>query len=454
MLRPDEEFETGAKYLSGFFRRTEEHWDAGEVLEGLFASGADPKLIEYALFCFFYVGRSDHDTAAGVMAMRRLSVLLLRALRAPYSLSGRETTIVGKMRAEAGLQSMPHFYQMCDGARAQIAALFAGRPIHPQYRSLTALLIECEAAALTERLNYVSDRIDPYDLKAMARVLPLVTIYEERARSYKLLAEAVKNSGEIGRRVLSFEYFMKEDDFGKWLKRIEKREGLRRFFDALVSQRQKKVPTGALVGISSITRCLLGDIRESGPLDWISAALDSCGDSGFIIDCGDELPVIEKLLAGSAIQAAGTSVRGNYRKEAFAALTGPDMLTVPLNRPEPDVCDLVCRAISNDSLLMRLLDTPKVHGRPGLVEYVVRATRSVAVLTRIASSREFYTGAANAGVPAALLRSPCPIPMTLLRGFVSPKYVPVQELREIAKSGHTVRREVLGEVEGYMNRRK
>jgi hypothetical protein len=454
MLRPEEDFETGAKYLSSFFRRTEEHWDAGDVLEGLFASDTSPRLIEYALFCFFHIGRADIDTAASVMKMRRLTVLLLRALRAPYLLSEREHAIVERMRAEAGLRDMAHFYQLCGGAVRMIDALFARQPVHPQYCQLLALLIECEADALAQRLNWVSDKIDPYDLKMMSKILPLVTIYEERARSYKLLAAAIKKGEEVGRAILSFEYFMKTDDFAKWMKRIDKKEGLRQFHDALTNQQRKKIPTRALVGVSSITRCLLGDIHESAPLDWIASALGTCERPNFTIDCGNKAALIGELLAGSTIRLNGTSVQGDYRLEAFAALTGTDMLTTPLKKPEPDPYDLVCRAINNDSILMRLLDNPKVHSRPGLVEYVVRVSRSTAVLTKIASGREFYTGTANAGVPTALLRCPCTIPMTLLRGFVSPKYVSIQDLREIEKAGHTVRREVLNEVESYMKRRK
>jgi len=453
MLRPEEDFEVGAKYLSSFFRRTEEHWDAGEVLEGLFASDASPKIIEYALFCFFHVGRADMDTAASVIRMRRLRILLLRALRAPYLLSEREVAVVGRLRAEVGLRDMAHFHQLCGGASAAINTLFTRQQVHPQYSQLLALLIECEADALIQRLDYVSDKIDPYDLKAMSKILPLVTIYEERARSYKLLAAAIKNGEEIGKSILSFEYFMKEDDFKKWLKLIGKKDNLRQFHDALENQRDKKIPTRALVGISSITRCLLGDIRSCPPLEWISHALEWCEKPRFFIECANKAQLVEELLTGSTIRMTGTSVQGDYQQEAFASLTGPDMLTAPLNRPDPDPYDLICRAMNNDSTLMRLLDNPKVYGRPGLVEYVVRTSRSAQVLTKIASTRELYTGAANAGVPAALLRSPCAIPMSLLRGFVSPKYVSLPELREIAKHGPAMRREVLGEVESYLKRR-
>jgi hypothetical protein len=453
MLRPEEDFETGAKYLSSFFRRTEEHWDAGDVLVGLFASNANPKIIEYALFCFLHVGRSDIDTAANVMTMRRLTILLLRALKAPHSLEERERAIIAKMRTETGLRDMAHFYQMCGGARTMINSLFARQSIHPQYCQLIALLIECEADALTQRLNYVSDRIDPYDMKAMSKILPLVTIYEERARSYKLLAAAIKNGEEIGKSILSFEYFMKGDDFMKWLKRLDKREELNKFQDVLANQRKKKIPTRALVGISSIARCVLGDINDSTPLDWIALALDNSDRPKFVINCDDKAQAIERLLSGSAVQLTGTSVYGNYNEETFANLTGPDMLTTPLQRPEPDAYDLIYRAINNDAVLLRLLNNPKIHSRPGLVEYVVRTVRSLPVLTKIVSTRELYTGAANAGVPAALLRSPCAIPMTLLRGFIGPKYVSTADLREIARGGHTIRREVLSEVENYMKRR-
>jgi len=450
-MRLEEDFETGAGYLSGFFRRTEERWDAGDVLEGLFSPDADRKAVEYALFCFFHVGRADLDTAASAMKLRRLSALLRRALRFPHALSERERAVVARMRAGAGLQNMAHFCKLRADANAWISAMFARQTVHPRCRTLIALLIECEAAALTQRLNFVSDRIDPYDLKAMSKILPLVTIFEERARAYRLLAETIGAGGEIGKSVLSFEYLMKEDDFGKWFKRVAKKDSLKKFVSALAAQREKKIPARALVGISSLTRLALGD--ESAPLDWIARALECGGSLRFSVDCGSMAPQAARMLAGSTIIIDGATARGDYARETFANLTGADMLTTPARRPEPDVYDLACRAMNNESILTRLLDNPLAYNRPGLVERVATASRSLNVLTKIASTRELYTGGANTGVPAALLRNPCAIPMSLLRGFVNPMYVPVADLREIARGGRNIRREVLSEVENYMKRR-
>ncbi|MDR2579125.1 MAG: hypothetical protein LBC70_10030 [Chitinispirillales bacterium] len=450
-MKPDEEgFEAGAKRLSGFFRRTEERFDAGDLLESLFLSDASPKIIEYILFCFLHVGRSDIDTAAGAMRMRRLRILLLRAMKFAGALSAGEKEIILRMRADAGLKSMVHFYKMYADAREWFNTLFAREPLDRTYSDLLALLIECEAEALAQRLSCVSDKIDPYDLKEMSKILPLITICEERAQSYKLLAETVRAGEKIGKSIISFEYFMKESDFEKWLRRVGQKEELRKFHNALLNQREKKIPTRALIGISSITRCVLG--AQSAPLDWVSTALCSSRNSKFFIDCGDSIQHVAKFLSGSAIRLSGTSVQGDYTQETFASLIGADMLTATLHKhePEPDVHDLVRRTITNIPILIRLLDNPDVYSKPGLIEHVAKTSRSLAVLTKIASTRELHTGSANTGVPAALLRNPSAIPMPLLSGLISAGYVPIANLREILYA-RTARREVLAEAEKYLS---
>ncbi|MFP4012588.1 MAG: hypothetical protein ACLFVQ_00755 [Chitinispirillaceae bacterium] len=452
-LKIQEGFEKGAEKLASFFKRSEERWDPGDIVKTALSQRSDPKTLEFMIFSFLHIGRSDLDTAQDVLRFRRLTILLLRAIHYPTKLSAKERRIVSSLQKELSLRNMAQFRELCRGAAVRINALFAKQQLDESSRHQLGLLLESEAEALAERLSYVTERIDPYDLRSMAKMLPLVTIYEERAKTYRSLASSIRSGEEIGGNILLFEYLMKEDGFEKWLKRIAKKNCLQKFLQSIVTQREKQVPTLSLVGVSSLSRCILGDLQESTPLDWAAHSLENCNGSRFSFDCETQISKIEKLVKGSTVHLHGAIVEGDCINDTLSNLVGTDLLTVPPRRREVEIYDLVSRSIANDSVLLRLLDNPKVYSRPGLVEYVAKASRSIAVLTKIASQRTLYTGTANLGVPAALLKNPSMIPLSLLRGFISTRYLSIADLREIARSPHTVRRDVYREVESFMNRR-
>ncbi|MFP4162977.1 MAG: hypothetical protein ACLFQB_00970 [Chitinispirillaceae bacterium] len=452
-LKIQEDFQKGSEKLASFFKKSEERWDPGDIMEAVLSQRSDPKMLEYIVFSFLHIGRSDLDTAREVIRFRRLNRLILRAVRYPFSLSNNEKSIIASLQREFNIRNLQQFWKICKDAADQINALFAKQDLDTIIRKRLGLLLQSEAEALTERLSHISDRINPYDLKSMAKILPLVTIYEERCRSYRSLASKIKSRDEIGTDILLFEYLMKEDGFEKWLKRISKKDSLEHFLKLIILQREKQVSTLSLVGISSLSRCILGDLPESMPVDWAFHSLESCNGSHFFMRCENQRSKVEKLIKGSTLQLQDNIIEGNYINDVLSSLLGTDLLTVLPERGEIEVKDLVSRSIANDSVLLRLLDNPKVYSRPGLVEYIVKSTRSIAVLTKIASTRALYTGTANLGVPAALLKTPGMIPLSLLRGFISTRYVSIAELREIARSPHNVRREVFREVESYMKRR-
>lgn len=451
MLDIREDFETGSGKLASFFRRSEERWDPGELLEELFSTYCDPKTLEYLLFSFLHLGRSDLDAARDVIRLRRLTILLMKAVNFSQSLSNKEYLIIERLRQELNLVSLSQFFSLRKAAAARVNQLFAGEELDQDQRGQLSTLLESEAEALAERLSFITDKIDPYDMKSMSKVLPLVTIYEERAKTYKGLASSIKTGQVIGRKILYFEYLMKEDGFEKWIKRVAKNDQLEKFLGAMMIQREKQVPTMSLVAVSSIARCVLGP--DSTPLDWAAFALEHCSGTRFTIDCSGKESAVQKLLKGGSIALEGNILDVDFLSETLSNLVGTDLLTVTSKKGDIEIYDLVCRSIANDSLMLRFLDNPKVYSRPGLVEYIVKSSRSLAVLTKIASTRTLYSGSANAGVPAALLKSPCMIPLSLLRGFVSTRHVAIADLRDIFRSPHTVRRDVYREVEDFMKRR-
>jgi hypothetical protein len=109
--------------------------------------------------------------------------------------------------------------------------------------------------------------------------------------------------------------------------------------------------------------------------------------------------------------------------------------------------------LKNESLLGHLLENPRVYSTPGMVELIVSRVRFPGILSRIASQHHLHTGQANRGVPFALLKSPCMIPMGPLRALITTRYINIAELKQIARNPYGVRKQVHDEVKQYLQRR-
>jgi hypothetical protein len=291
-------------------------------------------------------------------------------------------------------------------------------------------------------------------MKALSRLLPVLTICEERIKSCLDLAKAIETRDIVGRPVLTFEYLFRADAFLKWQKKIGKIASLQDFFNLLMIQREKLVPTIALIGITTIARRI--GSKDESPIQWILRALKWCNGDTFSIAVGSGKNKFETLIADSKAYFEGPYLKGSLATTSFARWIGPDMLSLPAEgRLDENLTakELVARVMRNESLLMRMLDNPKIYGAPRIIENIVKVSRSIAILTKIATTRALYTGESNRGVPFALLQNPTNIPFSLLRHFINTRYVSIQELKKLLKSPHTLRREVYDEAKRFCESR-
>jgi hypothetical protein len=150
-------------------------------------------------------------------------------------------------------------------------------------------------------------------------------------------------------------------------------------------------------------------------------------------------------------------VIGHFGKKLYPALVGRDLLSKPFLKAADegliDMKSVIAQNMTRDSVLEALLNNPKVQQADGLVAFVAENSRSVAILSKIAKTRALHSGYANREVPLALLRSPCNIPVSLLRPFINVRNVPILELRNIVRAKAGLRREVKMEVEQYLQSR-
>jgi hypothetical protein len=447
-------FSVGAKKIASFFRSTEDHLSPGPVLYALLdINFSSVKMVEYILFSLLDTGVSDFDLMCSLLDFPRLHRLLAKNDIAPSLLSITEQCLVKKLRNNTPVEDIQALTIAQKITSAWVEQFInSGEPGKLRRKQLAALYA-CEAEALRARCDWLSENVDTYNLKKMVRLLPLISLCDEYAKSIIDLSELLEKGTTPGSPVLSMEQAMKTDAFEKWLNQVSRQPELAFFYSVLVNQRNKLVPTRFLTAVSSISRFILKD--DPNPLSWIALAMDNCTRDGFSIESKESTAELRNILNGSGAVVNGSSIEGDFTKNSFAQLTGDDHCTRQLkNSVEISVHEMVNHCMKNDTLLARLLDNPKVYNSPGLVERIAHTSHSHFILLKIAVTRELHTGQANAGVPLALLKNPSNIPITQLRHFINPRYVSLIEMKDLIKFPFSIRREVFNEVQSFIERKR
>jgi hypothetical protein len=445
-------FTSGAHQLALFFKRTEEKFDAGDLLVQFFKSCQSSKHIEYVLFSFLQTSRTDIDTAVVTFHFKRLSRLLGKRRTSRYC-TNAESGILQRLEETLEITDDYQLKSFSKEAGRIFKELLEGRAIDDSNRMRMAFMISSEAAALKERIEWISSNVNAYSMKAMARLLPLFVICDECVRAQRDLASNIAKKQPIGRPILTFELSM-AGSFEKWLSCIGKNQNLKEFESLIRIQQEKIVPVRALVAATSITRLLTEVTSRTDPMIWIGRTLPCCTSREFTLDAGNTIYSVSHLLPLFSVRVIGKTIQGDFSHINIARLTGHDMLTLSPGDEQPDVKELIEASMHNDTILLALLDQPVVHNTHGIIDLIVRVSRSVAVLTKIASTPQLYNGEANRSVPEALLRSPCPIPLSLLRKFVNTMYVSLLDLKRMLTNPYGMRREVLFEIEQFVKVKK
>jgi hypothetical protein len=453
-LSTSEGFSVGAKKIASFFRATEEQCPSGCLLTALLDTKlSSPKMVEYLLFSLIDTGVSDFDLMCSLLHFPRLHRLLGKESVSQALLTTTEQCLVKKLRDNTPVKDY-HSLTIAQNITSRwVEEFINGDEPGKLKRKQLSDLYKCEAEALRARSDWLSENVDTYNMKKMMRLLPLISLCDEYAKSIIDLSELIEKGTTPGAPVLKMEQEMKTDAFEKWLKQISKQPELAFFHNVLTIQRMKLIPTHFLTAVSSISRFLLRD--DPNPLSWIAHAIDHCTRDGFSINAAESTAELKNLLNGSGAVINNTCIEGDFTKNSFTQLTGDDHCTRELkNSGEISVREMVNRCLKNDTLLARLLDNPKVYNAPGLVERIAHTSHSHFILLKIAVTRELYTGQANVGVPLALLKNPSNIPITQLRQFINPRYVSLLEMKDLMKFPFAIRREVFNEVQSFIERKR
>lgn len=448
-----EPFSTGLKTIISFLKNAEEQWDPVQIIQPVFSKEVELKLQEYVLFCFLEITHADINTLHDSLSYKRLHQLQHRRNNYLFPCSEKEIRILNNLREQTGIET-PATLEIASRACSNWANLLLNfSDIGNRARMQFASLLQNEASALRERIMYLSDNVDTYNMKAIARLLPLLTMCDEYAKAIDDLGLLILHNKQIGTPILYAKQLMKHDHFDKLLTKLSRSSELRLFYNAVDLQCQKLIPTQKL--LAAATLCRWVNSKEESPLQWVIQALEFSNGNEFRIDAGNSIALIRPFLANSGVEISDSILRIDFNKGSLSTLIGTDMLTrAPAAEKEISIPDLVARSMSNDLLLIRLLDNPKVYNSPGIVEKIVTRSRSLSVLQKVTSTRELYTGHANSGVPLALLRNPTNIPISQLRMFINPTYISVNRMKDLLKNPYGVRRDVFTEVKSFVERKR
>lgn len=476
---PAERFTNGAAKLAQFLARPPEHFGAAALLDLILSSEIPSKWQEFVLFCLFDTGYADIDAAQQVLRLSCLRRLYLR-LQAGGRFSEYERRIALLLKTKVQIDDVANLVACGSFARKVTAVMFRGGFVPDADRKLVVLLLRSEAAACRARIMRLSRMLNPENQGELARRLPVLHMFTENVRIATDLGTRIWRGASLGTTRMTLERALGPDGFDILLGAIGDRPALRDLHDSLSLQRRKLVATQSLVALSTLSRWVLeGQNTPGRPLLWIHSALNLYNGGRFAVDAGVAAPRIRRAVEHAGAQVDFTAVRGSFGTRLFTQWIGPDLLTRPMpllvgssSTPRPhhpvqiapppeenpekiiaegeeteeDIRDIIRLHLNNDALIGHLLAKPNVFNRPGLVQFIAARSRSIVLLTRIASQSELHSGSANRNVPKALLCNPMPIPIGLLRRFLRPGFFTARELKALISTAGTMRGQVVSEV--------
>jgi len=381
----------------------------------------------------FFVGTTWENHVVRVAALPHLKRLLLRHAN---GLQVKESGV--KALEAARLLDLPAYRE----------ALRVALTSHRFPAELTPVFA-LEAEALRERTRLLADAADPYSMRTMARLLPRLRLYDELADRLDLLAREGSNLAVPDLGLLKF---LGEKEYDRFCQTFAKLPGGAELGRLLAIQRTRQLDPPQISALFTVSR-ILGlpalDATWWNHLDFWLGQFQS--DTTATIPARPT-PAQTKFLNRAGIASVPGGFEVSLARLDLSVLLDAETASITLvdgkKPPPPDWKGLVLSNITRETLLVSLLNNPKVVRVPGLVEAIVVNCRSSQVLSFIAMKRELHTGHQNKGVPAALLRGRIKVPMTLLRRFIHLRFVSRLDLKDIAM--RAPRPEIVKEVTDYL----
>ena len=332
-----------------------------------------------------------------------------------------------------------------------------------QIQYLTHLAM-VEIHCLEDRLYRLAARVDPYDSARVARLLPLLSRYDQDIEHMKDVVSRLATYQPFYERRLTVEHAISDTETDRLVRALLAEEdtiGMGRLLVALRGNLLLDRPFAAFVSVTyEMALRRAKTLKRGSPTDLHSTMLG----------------ILETVKEGSSLYL---KMESKVLDEMDAELpargwrrSAPDMLEIVIRDDqvhvllEPDgmpklgiaesgthamsLKDLVRSQLQNDAFILGILENPRASSVPGIVEIIAGQCRSLRVLDKIARTPSLYTGAANKNVAAQLLMNPSRIPLTSLRRFMNVRFVSRMDLRQMTRNKSGLRPEVFQEIDRYL----
>ncbi len=448
------DYADGARKIAHFLSGIEEAYPLDELFTVLFAANPPEEWLEFFIICMLDTGFSDIIVARNVLRLRCLRRLYMK-IDGGVRVEEKEREIFSQVTAFTKVNNVAVFLGLTYFAHTLIESLQCPREIHREHRRLLVGLIRLEARALRVRIDRLSDSIDAYSMKEMGRMLPIIKRFDENLGEAEHLAALIEKGETLGRASMTFANALKAGSIEKWACKLGTGGEITCLKEALLLQSKKLVPTRSVVSLMSLYRWVYeANGYASTPALRAKKALELYDNGRFSIDLSIVIDQLRDHLSEAGAWIEGSIASGSFSDRLYSQWIGTNGLSRPLDRKfESEERDrqltgrqLVYRFFTNESVMVRILDNPEIFDTPGVVEFIAKRSRSVRVLSKIASSNNLYSGPANGGVPAALLTNPARIPLTLLRIFFKSSFFSHKDLKRLVEANSQMRPEVAAEI--------
>ncbi len=341
--------------------------------------------------------------------------------------------------------------------------------VKPDVRALqlVAQLGMLEIHLMEKRVSVLAGSIDPYDVRGMGRLMPVLSRYDQDIEHMKSVVSRLTTYEPFFDRLITMEHALSSNELDKIQHRLLKDPVGQPVGMILAGMRVNPILDREFAFLVSLVhqiwvlRSVLGDkpgVRPDALSVFLEVVQHGRGGSGVRLTIEREVAdaIWPTVQTWGVLRRAPDAFEVRYREDRALDFIHPDGTPRLPERPEgrqpPELSlkELVRLQMGNEPFVLGILDNPKAAQLNGLVPMIVGLTRSLRILDRILRDRALYTGPSNKEVPRLLLQSPARIPMNSLKRFIHVRFVSKVDLERLSHRGSEVREEVRREILRYL----
>jgi hypothetical protein len=344
--------------------------------------------------------------------------------------------------------------------------LESGRELPDDTLHFITQLAMLEVSLLEKRVSHIASAIDPYDMRRIALLLPVLSRYDQDIEHMKDVVSRIHTYEPFLERSLTMEQVITTGELEKLIKLMSRDVAARDLARMVAVMRRRPIldrefayQISQLYQIALLRQRSLGRIENPDPLSvMLEVLLSRQEDTSLTLSMEPDVahaiwPVVEPWGARRPSRELIVTRVSEERARGFIAHDGtPQLPEHPREQAAPamSLTELVRREIENDPFILGILDNPRAAATPGLLPFVARESRSPRVLDKIIRVPRLHSGETNRDVPRLLLMNPAHIPLSSLRRFIHVRFISKTDLRRLGRSSPDVRPEISMEVAAYL----